>query len=135
MPSDGRDEFGRIPDDVSRRLTPHPDKGQRPAVRANLSIASAGLVVVPNTETAERFPAILWVIQAIRSQRIPIFLCDPSTSMMDVASWLQRIVPTCGSRRVAVTGPRATRWPEGAALTRRVVISLASASGIELEIA
>ena len=53
MPLDKRDELGPVPRDVAEFLTPCFDRGPRPAVRANVALASGALIVVPDAETAE----------------------------------------------------------------------------------
>ncbi|MGE0398111.1 MAG: putative molybdenum carrier protein [Kofleriaceae bacterium] len=126
MPRDRRDELGPLPSNVAARLTWFSEKGQRPAIRANLTIASAALLVVPDAARAEQFPALGWVIQSVRASRLPLMVCDPSTSVADVSAWFADTPRTCGSRRLAVIGPRATRWQQGEVIARRIVCALAA---------
>ena len=121
MPLDKRDELGPVPHDVAEYLTACFDRGPRPAVRANVALASGALVVVPDAQTADKFTAIGAVIQAIRSAGIPYMACDPLTNLENVTRWVLKLPETSGSTRVLVTGPRATRWPQGETLARRIV--------------
>ena len=46
-----------------------------------------------------------------------------------VIAWAQGVLSVHGRARIAVTGPRATRWKEGEVVARRLVTALASARG------
>lgn len=128
MPLDKRDELGPVPTDVAGLLTSCFDRGPRPAVRANIALASGILLVVPDAAQAEKFTAMSAVIQAARSARAPLFACDPSTNTDEVVRWLRRVPETSGSVRILITGPRSTRWPDGEAVARRLVRALAMSS-------
>ena len=130
-PPECRDELGALPDHVRERLTPYVERGSRPATRANIAIASAALVIVPQADQAEHFSAMLWLLQGIRGHKLPLLICDASTSLADVAAWASALPETCGSRRLLVTGPRFTRWPEGEALARRLIGAIASSERTE----
>ncbi len=121
MPLDKRDELGPVPPDVADQLTPCFDRGPRPAVRANVALASGAIVVVPDAQTADKFTAIGAVIQAVRAAGIPYLACDPLTNLEDITRWVHQLPETSGSTRVLVTGPRGTRWPQGETLARRIV--------------
>jgi hypothetical protein len=125
MPLDRRDELGPVPSDVAALLTPCFDRGPRPAVRANVALASGVLLVVPAAQQAEKFTAMSAVLQAVRGARVPLFTCDPTTNLDDVIWWVRHLPETSGSTRVLVTGPRGTRWPTGEALARRIVSAIA----------
>jgi hypothetical protein len=124
MSPDERDELGLIPKHIASDLVAHRDKGHRPAIAANLEIASAALVVVPDRTVAAKFAPMGWVLSRIRAYGLPSLICDPSTSLADVALWCAAIPETCGSRRLAVTGPRATRWQSGEMIARRFVSAI-----------
>lgn len=124
MPLDRRDELGPIPPDVAAMLTPCFDRGPRPAVRANISLASGVLLVVPDSATPEKFTAMSVVLQGIRSVRVPSLVCDRRTNLDDVQRWASQLPETSGSTRVLVTGPRGTRWPEGEMVARRLVAAI-----------
>jgi Circularly permutated YpsA SLOG family len=124
MPLDRRDELGPIPVDVSQVLTPCFDRGPRPAVRANIALASGVLLVVPESSTPERFTAMSAVMQGIRSARVPSLVCDSKTNLDDVVRWARQLPETSGSTRIMVTGPRGTRWPEGETVARRIVAAI-----------
>lgn len=128
MPLDKRDELGPVPRDIAGQLTPCFDRGSRPAVRANVLLASGVLLVVPESARAEKFTAMTAVLQAVRAARAPIFTCDPQTNLDDVVWWVKQLPETSGSTRVLVTGPRGTRWAEGEATARRLVGAIGMSS-------
>lgn len=121
MPLDKRDELGPVPPDVADQLTACFDRGPRPAVRANVQLASGVLLVVPEAARADKFTAMAAVLQAVRSARAPLLTCDPHTNLDDILWWVKQLPETSGSVRVLVTGPRATRWPEGETIAKRIV--------------
>jgi hypothetical protein len=125
MASDARDELGVLPAHVRERLTCCPERGQRPPIKANIEIASAALVVMPDAATAEQFPAFLWILQRIRARRLPMFLADTTSSVSEVATWAVGLPLDSGSVRLLVTGPRATRWSLGERLARDLVARIA----------
>ncbi len=126
-PAECRDELGPLPPDIALRLTRHPERGSRPALRGNLAIASGVLLVVPDARHAASVTAIPWLLQRIRGSHLPKLICDPHTSVADAAAWAMALPVTCGSQRVMVTGPRGTRWPDGEAVSRRLVHAIGSA--------
>jgi hypothetical protein len=128
MPLDRRDELGPIPPDCAASLTPCFDRGPRPAVRANVALASGVLVVVPDRAAPEKFTAIGAVIQAIRSRHLDWLACDADANLEEIAAWATRLPSTSGSRRLLVTGPRATRWSDGEAVAKRIVNAIAYAN-------
>ena len=124
MPLDKRDELGPIPPDIAEVLTPCFDRGPRPAVRANITLASGVLLVVPEASTPEKFTAMNAVLQGIRSARAPSLMCDGKTNLDDVGRWARSLPETSGSTRIMVTGPRGTRWPDGETIARRLVSAI-----------
>jgi hypothetical protein len=124
MASGKRDEVGPLPHTIAKHLTPSNDAGPRAAVRANLAIADAVLIVVPTAETAERFPAMDFVMREVRMRRLPHLICDPETSMHHVSAWAGDVREHRTACRLVVTGPRATRWQAGEEIARRLVRSL-----------
>ena len=125
MNATGRDELGPVPEQIAMHLQPAPDAGPRTAVRANLAIAHAAMVVVPKASSADAFPAMDWIMRGVRRRGVPLLICDARTDVHRVAEWsmeLREHVETC---HVLVTGPRATRWQEGEELARRLVRRLA----------
>lgn len=128
MPLDKRDELGPVPPDIADQLTPCFDRGPRPAVRANVSIASGVLLVVPHASRAEKFTAMAAVLQAVRSARVPLMTVDPQTNLDDIVWWVKQLPETSGSTRLLVTGPRGTRWTEGEAVARRIVSAVGMSS-------
>jgi hypothetical protein len=124
MPLDKRDELGLVPTEVASLLTPCFDRGPRPAVRANVAVASAVLLVVPDAATPEKFTAMSAVMQGIRSARAPSLVCDGKTNLDDVVRWARQLPETSGSTRLMVTGPRGTRWPDGETVARRLIAAI-----------
>jgi hypothetical protein len=127
MPVDKRDELGPIPDDIASWLTPCFDKGPRPAVRANVAIASGIVLVVPDAGDPSKFTAMSAVLTAARTAKLPYLVVDPLTNLDDVARWVQMLQPSSGSRRVLITGPRGTRWHTGEQVARRLVAAMSIA--------
>lgn len=125
MPANGRDELGVIPADIAQHLTACPERGPRMAVRANLMIASAVLVVVPEVEHAHQVPAIPWVLAMTKRYHVPCMVCDDSRHIAGVTTWALEQRATDGTRRIMVTGPRATRWVTGETVGRRLITGLA----------
>lgn len=121
MPLDKRDELGPVPPDIADVLTSCFDRGPRPAVRANVSLASGVVLVVPDASKPEKFTAMAAIMQAVRAAHIPLLVCDANTNADDVVWWVKQLPETSGSTRVMVTGPRGTRWPEGEGIARRLV--------------
>jgi len=125
MPLDRRDELGVIPSEIAQALTPHSERGPRPAVRANVGLAAGVLLVVPEARLPEKFTAMNAVLQAVRAAGCPCFVADASTNVDDVAKWARNLAETDGATRILVTGPRGTRWSEGEAVARRLVSAIA----------
>ena len=125
MPLDQRDELGLIPADVAAPLTPHTARGRRVAVYANLQLASAVLVVVPDAATPDAFTAMTPFLQHVRGARLPMFVADGATAIPAFVTWAQTVPEVAGSVTLLVTGPRATRWQDGESVTRRLVAALA----------
>ena len=124
MPLDQRDELGPVPAEIAALLTPCFDRGPRPAVRANIAIASGVLLVVPDAARPDSFTAMTAVLHAARSARVPSLVADPSTNLGTIAQWVKQLPETSGSTRLLVTGPRATRWTEGEAAAKRFVTGI-----------
>lgn len=125
MPHDGRDELGPVPAEVSAHLAPFTHRGTRAAVGVNLAISSGAVFVVPDADGAREFPAMAWMLVRARALKLPYLIVDPESMPHRVASWARRLPPYEGGLRLCVTGPRATRWPQGAAIAKRLVSALA----------
>lgn len=124
MPVDGRDELGPIPAEIAACLTPCFDRGPRPAVKANVAIASGVLVVVPDASDPSKFTAMPAVLAASRAAKVPYLVVDPVTNLEDVSRWVWRLPESSGSLRLMVTGPRGTRWHTGEQTARRLVSAI-----------
>ncbi len=125
MPVDRRDELGAIPVDIARYLTPCFDRGPRPAVRANVALASGVVLVVPDRRHLDKVTAMNAVLGAVRRANAPWLACDPSTDPDAVVRFARALPETSGSVRLLVTGPRGTRWIEGESVAHRIVSNLA----------
>jgi hypothetical protein len=124
MQLDGRDELGPVPVEIAATLTPCFERGPRPAVRANIALASGVLLVVPSASNPEKFTAMMPVLQAVRAARAPVMICDPGTDPDVVARWVFALPETSGSTRILVTGPRGTRWHGGESAAWRLVMAM-----------
>ena len=125
MPLDARDELGPVPPEVSANLTACFDRGPRPAVRANVALASGVLVVVPDRSNVAKYTAIGAMLAAVRAAHTPWLAVDPQTDLEEVSRWVRELPETSGSVRVLVTGPRGTRWHDGDVFAMRMVANLA----------
>lgn len=123
MPATGRDEFGTLPLIVREHLVTCGSLGARRAVLANIALASAALVIVPDVTQPHRYTGIPTALKAVRAAAIPLKLVDPRTVVDDIIQWA-RTLPADGIR-LMVHGPRATRWHEGEALGWKLVATLA----------
>jgi hypothetical protein len=124
MSFDKRDELGPLPADVAQWLSPCSERGPRPAMRASVALSSAVVLVVPDIATPEKVAPMAAVLQAIRSARVPSLICDTNSNLYEVGRWT-REQATSGSTHIMVTGPRATRWPDGEGVARRIVAVMA----------
>lgn len=128
MQFDARDEMGPVPEEVASHLTPCFERGPRAAVRANVTLASGVLLVVPDRRHVDKFTAMRAIMTAVRGVRTKVFIADPSIDSEEVAAWARGLPETSGSVRILVTGPRGTRWTEGEGVARRLVTAIALAS-------
>ncbi len=124
MPVEARDEMGPIPPEIAGTLTPCFDRGPRPAVRANISISSGVLLVVPDASDPNKFTAMPAVLSAARAAKIPYQVADPVTNLEELSRWVWDLPPSSGSLRLMVTGPRGTRWHSGEQTARRIVSAI-----------
>lgn len=128
MSRESRDELGRLPVHVSQRLTPCAGRGHRAALSATAQIASAAIIVVPSAMHLEGTTGMRWVAQLLRTHRLPTLVADAETSVADIAAWTAAIPYTCRSRRLLITGPRGTRWPDGETISHRFVTAMGTLS-------
>jgi hypothetical protein len=119
--SDSRDELGVIPADVLGVLTPCAERGPRQAVRANIMAATAAMIVIPRIDEARAATGIAEVLTLIRARALPMLVCDPLTTEEEVFAFRRGL----SEPKLAVIGPRATRWKEGESVARRLVAFLA----------
>lgn len=126
---DRRDELGRLPAPVERDLTPCYERGPNAAIAANLAIGSAVVIAVPDASRLRDFTGIAAIARATRARDLPHTVIDPRTDRDQVISWIGTIPATSGSRRIFVTGPRGTRWPEGERLSWQLIACLGDLAG------
>lgn len=119
--TDGRDELGRIPDDVAADLTPCIERGPRSAAIANIQIATALVLLVPVAAHAASLPALATYMREARARSVPIHVLDPTADFERTGRALTALAETSGSIRIYITGPRATRWAEGERVATRFV--------------
>ena len=127
MPADRRDELGKIPEGVHEHLTLWDERSRREALIANIDMARAVILLVPDAAKAARFPATRWLLTELRSAKRSFMVVDPSTDLDEVASWVWGFAKPPHQLRLLVTGPRSTRWQQGEALGRRLIAALAMA--------
>lgn len=125
MSVDRRDELGAIPVDIARFLTPCFDRGPRPAVRANVALASGVVIVVPDRRNVDKVTAMNAVLGAVRRAGVPWIACDVASDADVIPRFAGGLQATSGSVRLLVTGPRGTRWIEGESVAHRLVSSVA----------
>lgn len=144
MPRDQRDERGLIPEDVARMLMPHDKIGYGARTEANVAMANAALIVVPNAADRRATPGTSKTLDLTAARRLPLLVVDPAIDSAFVASWIWADLLVCGaqlslfeddirgrrgSTRLLVAGPRESKWAGAqahvAGLLRRVAISLA----------
>lgn len=125
MRAERRDELGPLPPDIAERLSPCTDRGHRAAASATLELATAVLLVVPDTAVAIRRRSATWILRGARAKGLPYRICDANTGIYEIGPWFETVPARDGQRCIMVTGPRATRWNAGEAVARRIVKSLA----------
>jgi hypothetical protein len=124
MASNRRDELGPLPSRISALLTPTVSAGPRAAIKANLGIAEAVMLVVPDANAAARFPAMDWIVRGTRSLGLPMLICDGETNVQRAVTWASSVRAARTELRMLVTGPRATRWSDGETMARRLICGL-----------
>jgi hypothetical protein len=121
-----RDELSRLPEDLANALEPTEHAGVRIAAMRNLGIANALVIAVPRADEAREFPGIAVLQRAARTRSIPCEVVDAQNED-ELGGRLAAALPGPVPPVVYVTGPRETRWSDGAQLGRRVVMRLANA--------
>ena len=122
--TDGRDELGRLAPNVARALTPCFERGPRPAMEANLAIATALVLVVPDARLLRSYAGMEAVARSARARNVPHAIVDPTTDRERLLEWIRALPETSGSVRLFITGPRSTRWLEGERLSWQLVAAL-----------
>jgi hypothetical protein len=131
MAANGRDELGRVPEWVAARLRRCRARGPRRCREANVQLADAVVVMVPNARRAAAVTGMKHVMTCARSRRVPLFVCDRHC---DIGALADSVIAALRARRgkaIYITGPRATRWSEGEELGRSLARAIAVAAALE----
>ena len=129
MPKDFTDEKGLIPAGVRERMRPSDLPGKLARTKQNILIASVLLVVVPNRLSPDVTPGTRATLDYAASRPgLQVMVADKDSADA-VASWLSHLPPSVrrqsssrsGDFFLMVAGPRASRWPEGEAVTLDVL--------------
>lgn len=127
MPRDGRDEIGRISQDVSRFLTPHNKPGFTVRTEVNVRTAAAVLIIVRTADDPRTTPGTTKTLDLAAIRRLPRLVIDPTTDPTRSARWIWNTLltnstlalaletPTDASPgtiqpRLLVAGPRESKW-------------------------
>lgn len=113
-----RDEWGPLPDDIARTLTPCATAGQRVALDATMAMSSALLVIVRDRRAIGDETGIAALLRKARARALPCEVADPTTRPEQLAAWARTLPEPA---RLLVTGPRGTRWSEGESVALRLV--------------
>jgi hypothetical protein len=150
MPLDGRDELGAIPLIFAAHLTKCDRPGFAARTEANVAIAHALLIIVPDAEDPKSTPGTKKTLELAAARRLPRMVVAPTTEAVDITRWIRTLsrgglqltfdrrsgfdakpLPEIDGDelRLMVAGPRESKWPVGrietAGLLRRVKIELA----------
>jgi hypothetical protein len=143
MPHDGRDELGKIPEDVARFLVPHEKTIYAARTEANVRSASAALIVVRDEDDPRVTPGTAKTIGLCADRKLRRMIVDPTTEAMRIARWIWNDLLMIGTlplpleahaldpvpARLLVAGPRESKWKgarvETAGLLRRVALAIA----------
>jgi putative molybdenum carrier protein len=137
MPSDGRDEFGRIPPEVAKHLRAHESRSYAARTEMNVRSSDAALIVVRDADDPRATPGTTKTLDLVIDRRMRRMIVDPETAATLIARWiwnaLLRVPPLLQldggaleptPTRLLVAGPRQSKWLEArvetAALLRRV---------------
>jgi hypothetical protein len=123
-----RDELGVLSPEVRSSLTPCFETGPRVAVDANIQIASAVVVAVPDRARVAMATGMTAVMRAARIRDVPLIVVDPRSDRDALYAWIAARPPSCGSVRLYVTGPRLTRWADGERFAWQLIAGLPTAS-------
>jgi len=124
------DELGAIPADVAAHLEPCVTSGYPARTSANLRMAHALLVVVPDKHDPYATPGTRLTLVEAREINLPRLVIDPDEDMRVLGTWIHmlRVRQAREDLRIMVAGPRESRWASGrvdtAALLRRLKIQL-----------
>lgn len=133
MPRDGRDELGRIPQDVSRFLVPHDKPGLAARTDANVRAAAAALVVVRRADDPRVTPGTAQTLDLVTLRHLPQMIADPATDPTKIARWIWNTLlahrtlalplgalpheSQQNTPRLLIAGPRESKWPGAKIMT------------------
>lgn len=139
MPRDGRDELGKIPEEVARYLMAHDKVNYAARTAANVRMATAALFVVRAADDPRETPGTTMTLKLASERRLVYRVVDPRVDPTAIARWIwadlllmtrtltlpfleQPLDPV--PARLLVAGPRESKWPgarvQTADLLRRV---------------
>lgn len=140
MPRNGRDELGKIPEEISRFLLRHHTEGLAARTEANVCTAGAVLLVVKDALSPRATPGSAKTLDLAIRRHLPRMIVDPATHPGLIARWIWENLLRPGTLalpleerpdalpRLLVAGPRESKWPgaraETAALLRSVARTL-----------
>src|SRR5690606_13880120 len=129
MPKNLRDEDGPIPDEIRIHLQPCPIPGLGARTTANVEMADALLVIVPDCDDPIATPGTRRTWFGARDRQLPRQALDPSSELTSYANQLYYWAKHHPGTKVMVAGPRASKWPQGeyeaAGILRRLGMLLA----------
>jgi Circularly permutated YpsA SLOG family len=146
MPRDGRDERGKIPEEVARFLVAHEKTSYAARTAANVHTASAALFVVRDNADPRATPGTARTIALAMGRRLRLLIVTPHDDSATISRWIWnglcrqktlslpfvtgQLEPT--PLRLLIAGPRESKWPgacrQTAFLLHRVACDLAKLS-------
>ena len=145
MPRDGRDELGKIPQDVSRFLVLHDKPGLAARTDANVRAAAAALIIVRRADDPQVTPGTAQTLDLVTLRHLPQMIADPATDPTKIARWIWDTLlahrtlmlplgalPREDSPRLLVAGPRESKWP-GARIVTLTLLCQAAHSLMKIQ--
>lgn len=126
MPRDECDELGVIPVDVAqfmwRCTVGERDHGYPARTAANVELAHALLIVVPDLDQVEAFDDAALPLSLAKRADKPCMIAGPDTLRKDVMKWIIELRNEYPRElRLLVEGPRRSLWDNGEAITRTLI--------------
>lgn len=133
MPRNQHDEAGWIPKEISDRLwrciVGERDGGLPARMGANIELCHAVLFIVQDSERVEIDPDTELAFELAGKSKRPWMAATPDTLVKEIQRWMTGLREDHGpgELRLLVTGPRASRWPNGEQVARSFVATLGGA--------